>query len=168
MRSPSRSRPRNGSRESNQRPKLTSQPPRPPPTGPAASIGLCWFARPAPKRAISSDYCREPAKLCCKSQVCVRRIWRRREPLQLRPKSCCANPCDRIEATTRRSFERSIVLEFSVREKPMQVLETPTTNVISFSPLLRRYTLEEFWDLPEPEDRAHYELIGGYLFMVPP
>ena len=50
----------------------------------------------------------------------------------------------------------------------MQVLEAPTTNVISFSPLLRRYTLEEFWDLPEAEDRAHYELIGGYLFMAPP
>ena len=32
----------------------------------------------------------------------------------------------------------------------------------------RRYTLEEFWALPEPEDRAHYELIEGYLFMVPP
>src|SRR2546430_10272909 len=50
----------------------------------------------------------------------------------------------------------------------MQVLETPTANLISFSPLLRRYTMEEFWALPEPEDRAHYELIGGYLFIVPP
>jgi Uma2 family endonuclease len=28
--------------------------------------------------------------------------------------------------------------------------------------------LEEFWALPEPEDRAHYDLIGGNLFMVPP
>lgn len=37
-----------------------------------------------------------------------------------------------------------------------------------FSPLLRRYTLEEFWALPEPNDRSHHELIGGYLFMVPP
>ncbi len=50
----------------------------------------------------------------------------------------------------------------------MQILERPTTTAIAFSPLLRRYTLEEFWALPEPEDRAHYELIGGYLFMVPP
>jgi len=50
----------------------------------------------------------------------------------------------------------------------MQVLEAPPTNAIAFSPLLRRYTLEEFWALPEPEDRAHYELIKGYLFMVPP
>ena len=48
----------------------------------------------------------------------------------------------------------------------MQVLETPAQ--VSFSPLLRRYTLEEFWALPEPEDRSHYELIGGYLFMGPP
>lgn len=37
-----------------------------------------------------------------------------------------------------------------------------------FSPLLRRYTLQEFWALAEPEDRFHYELIGGHLFMVPP
>lgn len=37
-----------------------------------------------------------------------------------------------------------------------------------FSPLLRRYTLEEFWALPAPEGRFHYDLIGGYLFMVPP
>lgn len=44
-------------------------------------------------------------------------------------------------------------------------LETPTQ--INFSPLLRRYTLEEFWALPEREDRARYNLIGGYLFMVP-
>src|ERR1700754_676273 len=50
----------------------------------------------------------------------------------------------------------------------MQALETETTIEINFSPLTRRYTLEEFWALPEPEGRAHYELIGGYLFMVPP
>jgi Uma2 family endonuclease len=37
-----------------------------------------------------------------------------------------------------------------------------------FSPLLRHYTLEEFWALPDPDDRSHYELIGGFLFMVPP
>jgi len=50
----------------------------------------------------------------------------------------------------------------------MQALETQETIEVNFSPLTRRYTLEEFWALPEPEDRAHYELIGGYLFMVPP
>ena len=47
----------------------------------------------------------------------------------------------------------------------MQVLETVQVN---FSPLKRRYTLEEFWALPEREDHARYNLIGGYLFMVPP
>lgn len=56
----------------------------------------------------------------------------------------------------------------------MQVLKVPTENEemtaprINFSPLARRYTLEEFWALPRPEDHARYELIGGYLFMVPP
>jgi len=48
----------------------------------------------------------------------------------------------------------------------MQALEVPTQ--INFSPLLRHYTLEEFWALPEREDRVRYDLIGGYLFMVPP
>jgi Uma2 family endonuclease len=48
----------------------------------------------------------------------------------------------------------------------MQSLELKEAPV--FSPLLRRYTLQEFWDLPTPEDRYHYDLIGGYLFMVPP
>jgi Uma2 family endonuclease len=37
-----------------------------------------------------------------------------------------------------------------------------------FSPLIRRYTLQEFWALAEPNDRYHYDLIGGMLFMVPP
>jgi Uma2 family endonuclease len=50
----------------------------------------------------------------------------------------------------------------------MPVLDTPTTTTISFSPLVKQYTLEEFWSLPEPEDRAHYELIKGNLFTVPP
>jgi Uma2 family endonuclease len=48
----------------------------------------------------------------------------------------------------------------------MQVLETSVQ--VNFSPLQRRYTLEEFWALPEREDHARYNLIGGYLFMVPP
>ena len=39
---------------------------------------------------------------------------------------------------------------------------------INFSPLCHRYTLEEFWEIPDPDDRSHYELIGGQLFMVPP
>lgn len=50
----------------------------------------------------------------------------------------------------------------------MQALEPQISVEVNFSPLTRRYTLEEFWALPEREDRARYELIGGYLFMVPP
>src|SRR5215216_2687078 len=50
----------------------------------------------------------------------------------------------------------------------MQALEKETSVKVNFSPLLRRYTLEEFWALPEREDHARYNLIGGYLFMVPP
>ena len=45
----------------------------------------------------------------------------------------------------------------------MQALNT--SDQVDFS---RRYTLEEFWALPEREDGATYDLIGGYLFMVPP
>jgi Uma2 family endonuclease len=47
----------------------------------------------------------------------------------------------------------------------MLVLETP--HQINFSPLKRRYTLEEFWALPNAADGAHYNLIGGFLFLVP-
>jgi Uma2 family endonuclease len=47
----------------------------------------------------------------------------------------------------------------------MQALATPVQ--INFSPIQRRYTLEEFWALPEREDRARYNLIAGFLFMVP-
>ena len=45
----------------------------------------------------------------------------------------------------------------------MQAIETSVT--VDFS---RRYTLEEFWDLPEREDHARYELIRGFLHIVPP
>ena len=47
----------------------------------------------------------------------------------------------------------------------MQVFETSEVN---FSPLSQRYTLEELWALPEREDHAHYNLIAGILFIVPP
>src|SRR5437763_604302 len=51
----------------------------------------------------------------------------------------------------------------------MQALEAPPISTpLSFSPLVKQYSLDEFWDLPEPNDRSRYELIGGYLFMVPP
>lgn len=48
-------------------------------------------------------------------------------------------------------------------------MSTIATEVeVNFSPLVHRYTLEEFWELPDPGDRSYYELIGGNLFMVPP
>jgi Uma2 family endonuclease len=46
----------------------------------------------------------------------------------------------------------------------MQALKP--SDQVDFS---RRYTLEEFWALPEPDEAgAHYELIKGRLYMVPP
>jgi Uma2 family endonuclease len=45
----------------------------------------------------------------------------------------------------------------------MQALKT--TDAVDFS---RRYTLEEFWALPEREDHTRYELIGGFLYIVSP
>jgi len=40
--------------------------------------------------------------------------------------------------------------------------------VISTSPLVKTYTLQEFWDLPEPGDHSKLELIKGVLYMTPP
>ena len=45
----------------------------------------------------------------------------------------------------------------------MQALKT--SDEVDFS---RRHTLEELWALPEREDHARYELIGGYVYIVPP
>jgi Uma2 family endonuclease len=36
------------------------------------------------------------------------------------------------------------------------------------SPLVRTYSLEEFWQLEQPEDRSKLELIAGVLFTTPP
>src|SRR5262249_3943453 len=44
--------------------------------------------------------------------------------------------------------------------KPLKVLTT--------SPMVKTYTLEEFWALPEPENHYKLELIGGVLYMTPP
>ena len=49
----------------------------------------------------------------------------------------------------------------------MQVLESVHSN-IAFSSMLRRYTLEEFYALPKPDDGSYYELIDGNLKLVPP
>ena len=50
----------------------------------------------------------------------------------------------------------------------MQVLESVQTKPITFSSMLKRYPLEEFWQLPELADRSHYELIEGVLYIMPP
>jgi Uma2 family endonuclease len=39
---------------------------------------------------------------------------------------------------------------------------------INTSPLIKTYTLEEFWQLPDPPDRSKLELIAGVLYMSPP
>jgi Uma2 family endonuclease len=40
--------------------------------------------------------------------------------------------------------------------------------MLSTSPLVKTYTLEEFWELPDPPDRSKLELIAGVLYMTPP
>ncbi len=40
--------------------------------------------------------------------------------------------------------------------------------MFSTSPLLKTYTLKEFWALPEPKDGSKLELIAGVLYMTPP
>jgi Uma2 family endonuclease len=39
---------------------------------------------------------------------------------------------------------------------------------VNTSPLVKRYTLEEFWELPESPDGSKLELIAGVLYMTPP
>ena len=39
---------------------------------------------------------------------------------------------------------------------------------INSSPLVKTYTLEEFWQLPDPPDRSKLELIAGVLYTSPP
>lgn len=39
---------------------------------------------------------------------------------------------------------------------------------INTSPLVKTYTLEEFWQMPDPPDRSKLELIAGALYMTPP
>ncbi|MET0624878.1 MAG: Uma2 family endonuclease [Pyrinomonadaceae bacterium] len=42
------------------------------------------------------------------------------------------------------------------------------SNRIITSPLVKTYTLEEFWQLPDPPDRSKLELIAGVLYLSPP
>lgn len=41
------------------------------------------------------------------------------------------------------------------------------TRIIT-SPLVKTYTLEEFWELPDPPDRLKLELIAGVIYVSPP
>jgi Uma2 family endonuclease len=43
-----------------------------------------------------------------------------------------------------------------------------STTWITTSPLAKTYTLEEFWELPDPADRSKLELIAGVLYVTPP
>jgi Uma2 family endonuclease len=39
---------------------------------------------------------------------------------------------------------------------------------VNTSPLVKTYTLKEFWELPEAPDHSKVELIAGVLYMTPP
>src|SRR6267142_4198930 len=39
---------------------------------------------------------------------------------------------------------------------------------VNTSPLVKTYTLQEFWELPEPHDHSKLELIAGVLYMTHP
>ena len=39
---------------------------------------------------------------------------------------------------------------------------------VDTSPLVKTYTLEEFWQIPDPPDHSKLELIAGVLYMSPP
>jgi Uma2 family endonuclease len=39
---------------------------------------------------------------------------------------------------------------------------------INTSPFVKTYTLDEFWQLPDPPNRSKLELIAGVLYMTPP
>jgi Uma2 family endonuclease len=39
---------------------------------------------------------------------------------------------------------------------------------INTSPLVKTYTLDEFWQLPDPPNRSKLELIAGVLYITPP
>ncbi len=41
-------------------------------------------------------------------------------------------------------------------------------QLMTTSPLVKHYTLEEFWTLPDPKDGSKLELIAGVLYMSPP
>ena len=44
----------------------------------------------------------------------------------------------------------------------------PKMAWVNTSPLVKTYSLEEFWALPDPPDHSKLELIAGVLYMSPP
>jgi Uma2 family endonuclease len=50
----------------------------------------------------------------------------------------------------------------------MAVRTADTKPHVTTSPLVRTYTLDQFWALPEPANRYKMELIRGVLYMTPP
>ena len=57
-------------------------------------------------------------------------------------------------------WQKRVVESLEIWEDNMQVVST--------SPLIKTYTLDEFWALPEPKDGSKFELIAGVLYMTPP
>ena len=54
----------------------------------------------------------------------------------------------------------------SIEIKPME--DKGKVLPINTSPLVKTYTLEEFWQLPDPPNGEKLELIAGVLYMTPP
>lgn len=48
------------------------------------------------------------------------------------------------------------------------IIRTNKMAWVNTSPLVKTYTLEEFWALPDPPDHSKLELIAGVLYMSPP
>jgi len=58
--------------------------------------------------------------------------------------------------------------EVLLKHNSSETLSYNGVMVITTSPLVKTYTLQEFWDLPEPSDHSKLELIKGVLYMSPP
>jgi Uma2 family endonuclease len=87
------------------------------------------------------------------------------------------NPVSPIAASGRRPAPRKIIPDATrpgvilARERfSMSTKIDASTPVKTYttSPLVKTYTLEEFWQLPDPPDRSRLELIAGVLYMTPP
>src|SRR5215210_604876 len=54
-----------------------------------------------------------------------------------------------------------------IRAQSFNTAPEDVMQVVTTSPLIKTYTLEEFWALPEPKDGSKLELIAGVLYMSP-